>query len=169
MRFRIWCGLLFLPFLLVTLLAVCASAWPAEATIVPGRGMARVRLWMTEPQVRDRLGAPLAITRTRGSLGFLVTRLHYRQVEVDLQRLDGKRVVVRILTMRRGERTRSGVGVGSPLAAVQRLGGVHCWWEGNRHYCGIGSRERPLGRFTMFWIGANQRVTLISVSLTVNS
>jgi hypothetical protein len=171
MRCRICRGLFFPRLLAVALLAVCVIARPAAATIVPGRGIAGVSLWMTEPHLRERLGAALEITRTRGALGFLVTRLHYRQVNVDLQRLGGKRVVVRILTTRPGERTQSGVGVGvgSRLAAVQRLRGVHCWWEGNAHYCRIGSRERPLNRFTIFWINAHQRVSLVSVSLVVNS
>jgi len=151
------------------LMASLALLAPASATIVPGRGMAGIGLRMTEAQVRATLGAPLRITRTRGALGFVVTRMHYRLIDVDLQRLSGKPVVILVLTTHAGERTASGVGVGSPVAAVQRLPGVHCWWEGGAHYCGIGSRAKPGSRFTMFWISARQRVTLVSVSLVVNS
>ena len=68
-----------------------------------------------------------------------------------------------------GEETASRVGVGSTLAAVKRLSGAYCWWEAAAHYCRIGSRAKPLSRLTMFWIGATQRVTLISVSLVMNT
>jgi hypothetical protein len=124
---------------------------------------------MTESQVRARLGEPARITRTRGALGSLVTRLHYRRMDVDLQRLDGQQLVIHILTTHRGEKTASGVGVGSTMTAVERLRGARCWQEGAARYCGIGNRDKPLSHFTMFWIGARHRVTLISVSLIVNS
>jgi hypothetical protein len=128
-----------------------------------------IKLRMTEAQVGARLGAPARITRSRGALGSLVTRLHYRRLDVDLQRLGGSFVVTRVLTTRQGEETASGVGVGSTLAAVKRLRGAYCWWEAPAHYCRIGSRAKPLSRLTMFWIGEKQRVTLVSVSLVVNN
>jgi hypothetical protein len=155
--------------LAAALIASVVLVAPASATIVPGRGMAGVGLRMSETQARAKLGAPVQIRRTLGALGFLVTRLHYRLIDIELQRLGSKRVVIRILTTHPGERTASGVGVGSPLAAVQRLPRAHCWWEGGVHYCGIGSRAKPGSRFTMFWISARQRVALVSVSLVVNS
>jgi hypothetical protein len=151
------------------LLSAAAAAATASAAIIPGRGIAGVALRMTEAQVRAQLGAPLRITRTRGALGFVVTRLHYARVDVDLQRLADRPVVVRVLTTKAGEATASGVGVGSPLVTVERLRGVHCWREASDHYCGVGARNTPLGRFTLFWIGANARVTLVAVSLNVNS
>jgi hypothetical protein len=95
--------------------------------------------------------------------------MHYRRIDVDLQRLDGRLAVISVLTTRPAERTESAVGVGSPIAAVERLAGAYCWWEASTRYCGIGRRNKPLSRFTMFWIGADRRVTLISVSLIVNS
>ena len=144
-------------------------ASPVAAVIVPGQGMAGIRLRMSESQVRARLGEPPRITRTRGALGYLVTRLHYPRVDVDLQKLDGHPLVIHILTTHPGERTASGVGVGSTMTAVERLRGARCWREGANRYCGIGNRAKPLSHFTMFWIGAKQRVTLISVSLVVNS
>ena len=142
-------------------------ASPVAAVIVPGQGMAGIRLRMSESQAR--LGEPLRITHTRGALGNLVTRLHYPRVDVDLQKLAGQLLVIRILTKHPGERTASGVGVGSRMTAVEQLRGARCWQEGISRYCGIGDRAKPLGRFTMFWIGAKQRVTLISVSLVMNS
>lgn len=144
------------------------AAAPAAAMIDPGIGMGGVSLRMTEAQVEARLGAPLEITRTRGALGFLVTRLHYPRLDVDLQQLANRPVVIRVLTIKPGEATASGVGVGSPLAAVNRLPGVHCWLEASARFCGIGERE-PLRPFTLFWFGTNARVTLIEISLNVNS
>jgi hypothetical protein len=49
------------------------------------------------------------------------------------------------------------------------MNGVHCWWEATSHYCAVGNRMKPLSRLTLFWIGPKQRVTLVSVSLVVNS
>jgi hypothetical protein len=147
---------------------LCLAA-PAAATIVPGREIAGVNLRMTERQVRAALGAPVRITRWRGALGVLVTRLRYRLLAVDLERLNHRPIVIKVLTSRRDERTASGVGVGASVAAVKRLPGARCWWEGSAHYCGMGNRNKPLSRFTMFWIGRTQRVTSISVSLIVNS
>jgi hypothetical protein len=158
--------------LLRTGLALVVSlcfATPAVAMIHPGRGIAGVSLWMTESQVRATMGAPLQITRWRGALGSPVARFHYRRLDVDLQRLNTKPVVIRILTTRAAERTASGVGVGSRLAAVERLRGARCFREGSTRYCRIGSRDKPLSPFTMFWLGSDRRVTLVSVSLTVNA
>ena len=66
----------------LALIASVALVAPASASIVPGRGMAGVGLRMSETQVRARLGAPTRITRTRGALGFVVTRLHYQLIDV---------------------------------------------------------------------------------------
>jgi hypothetical protein len=139
------------------------------AVIVPGQGMAGIRLRMSENQVRARLGEPLRLTHTLGALGNLVTRLRYPRVDVDLPKLGGRPLVIRILTTHPGERTASGVGVGSTMTAVEQLRGARCWQESGSRYCGIGDRAKRLSRFTMFWIGAKRRVTLISVSLDVNS
>lgn len=144
------------------------AAGPAAARIVPGHGIGGVRLRMTQAQVQARLGPPRRITHTRGALGFLVTRLHYLNITVDLQRLTRQPVVIRVLTTKRGETTASGVGVGSPLTAVQRLRRVRCWVEAGSRYCGIGERK-PLQPFTLFWIGAREQVTLVEISLNVNS
>ena len=155
------------------LLGACLIAlWPAAsaaASVVPGEGIAGVRLRMTESQVRARLGPPVRVTTTKGALGFVVTRLHYRSLDVDLQRLDRRPVVIRVLTTRRRERTPSGLGVGSTLAAVLRLPGVRCSTQPPLRYCGVGRLNAPLGRFTLFWIGARGRVTTVSVALTVDS
>jgi hypothetical protein len=150
-------------------LAALAFAAPATAAVVPGQGIAGVELRMTEAQVRAAVGPPLRVTRSRGALGLLVTRLHYRGLDVDLQRLDGQAVVTRAIATRAGERTRSGVGVGSSLAAVRRLPGVRCWSEGADRYCGSGDRNTPLARVTIYSIGAHDRVTRIVVGLVVSS
>jgi hypothetical protein len=131
--------------------------------------MAGITLRMSGNKVRTILGVPVRTTKWRGALGNLVIRLHYRRVVVDLERLQRIPVVIRVLTMLPGERTASGVGVGSPRASVEGLKGAHCWREGSANYCGIGNRNKPGSPFTMFWIGPKQRVTLISVSLSVNS
>jgi hypothetical protein len=131
--------------------------------------MAGVRLRMTEGQVRANLGTPLRITRTRGALGSVVMRMHYRRVDVDL-RLHVRPVVIRVLTTRPGERTASGVGVGSAISAAARLTGAHCWWQAvSTRYCEIGNPNEPLSGFTLFLSGVNERVTMISIALALNS
>ncbi|MGH3009881.1 MAG: hypothetical protein ACRDLM_10830 [Gaiellaceae bacterium] len=144
------------------------AAGPASARVVPGHGIAGVTLRMTQAQVHARLGPPLGITQTRGALGFLVTRLHYPRLDVDLQKLATRAVVMSVLTSKPGETTASGVGVGSAIAAIKRLRGARCWTEAGSRYCGIGDRT-PLHPSTLFWIGTNAHVTLIEVSLNVNS
>jgi hypothetical protein len=148
--------------------AVLVVATSATAAIVPGRGLAGVELRMTEPQVLATLGAPASTTRSRGALGVLVTRFHYPRLDVDVENLDGTPLVVRAVTTRPNERTASGVGVGSTLAAVERLRGARCWSEAAARYCRIGSASKPLSRVTVFWI-EKQRVALVSVALAVNS
>jgi hypothetical protein len=128
-----------------------------------------IKLRMTEAQIQARLGIPARIRRSRGALGILVTRLHYPRLDIELQRFGGRLVVTRLLTARPGETTASGIGVGSTLASLKRMNGVYCWWDAAAHYCRIGSPATPLSRLTMFWIGAKQRVTLVSVSLVVNN
>jgi len=143
---------------------------PAGATIVPGRGLGGVNLGMTASEVRAALGPPRTITRTRGALGFLVTRLHYDRLTVDLQTLHRVPVVVRILTTTPGEETRSGIGVGSPIAAAARLPQAHCFNQApTERYCRIGDAKRPLSRFTLFESTRDRKVTLVEVAFVVNS
>jgi len=145
-------------------------ALPAGATIVPGQGLEGVKLGMTASEVRAALGPPRAITRTRGALGFLVTRLHYDRLTVDLQRLNRVPVVIRVLTTKAGEQTRSGIGVGSPVAAAARLPGAHCYTQTpTERYCLIGNAKRPLSRFTVFESTRDRKITLVEVALAVNS
>jgi len=160
-----WCRRLFG----AVCLTVACLAGPAAATIVPGQGIAGVRLDMTEVQVHAILGPPGRVTRSRGALGTVVTRLHYPRIDVDLQRVAGKKpVVVRVVTTTPRERTPSGVGVGSRLGAVARLSGSRCWAEGTTRYCAVGRRNRPLDRFTLFWLGDGGRVTRVVVALVVD-
>ena len=100
---------------------------------------------MSEIQVRAKLGAQCGSRGHCALLDFVVTRLHYRLLDIDFQRLEGKPVVIRVLTTHAGERTASGSG---RLARRSR---------------------KPGSRFTMFWISARQCVALVSVSLVVKS
>jgi hypothetical protein len=89
--------------------------------------------------------------------------MYYRGLEVDVERINGRLVVMRILTTRRDERTASGVGVGSSHHAVRRLRGVSC----DRRYCFVATERKPVGSFTMFWLDGKSRVRLVSISLAV--
>jgi len=120
------------PHAAIAAIGLLALAAPAAATIVPGEGMAGVSLRMTAGEVRGRLGAPERIRTWHGALGTLVTRFRYAWGDVDLEALrpHAPPVVIRLSTSRVGEKTASGVGVGSSLSIVGRLHAVRCWWEG---------------------------------------
>jgi hypothetical protein len=120
-------------FLFVGLLAagLVASA-TARATIVPQRGIAGVRLDMTQKQVRAKLGAPPRMRRFRNDFG-PVTVFTYPRVVVTFQ---GHRSVTGLRTTSPLERTPGGVGVGSTEAQVKaRVPSVKCRNEFGIRHC----------------------------------
>jgi hypothetical protein len=144
-------------------LVAASSAATTSAAIRPGYGLAGVQLWMTEAKVRARLGPPRHVATSLSALGVPVTQMYYRGLEVDVQRIKGRLVVMRVLTTRRNERTASGVGVGSSGRAVRRLRGAHC----DRRYCQVNTVRKPVFSFTMFWFDRKDRVRMVSISLAV--
>lgn len=122
---------------------------------------------MTEAQVRTTLGAPRSVSVSRGPLGVHVRRLRYPLLVVDLQRLSGQPVVVRLQTSSRRVRTAAGIGVGSRVERLQMLAGLVCNLDPGGGDCQIGDPNRRLSRVTTFSF-AHDRVTLVSVALAVN-
>jgi hypothetical protein len=109
----------------VALAAVCAGAVgvrsdAADLRIAPGRSIGKVRLGMTQPQVRATMGTPRSIVRRRGGFGRSIVEYEYGFAEYVVRFLGrpGRLRVVRVATTLRRERTREGLGVGWPERAV---------------------------------------------------
>jgi hypothetical protein len=91
-----------------------------DLRIAPGRSIGKVRLGMTEAQVRRAMGRPRSVVRRRGGFGLSTVEYEYGFAEYAVRffgRADRLRVV-RVATTLRRERTREGLGVGSPESAV---------------------------------------------------
>jgi hypothetical protein len=101
-------------------LALAAAASPA---ISVGRGIAGVRLGMSQSSVRARLGKPVRVVHGRNEFG-PYTELRYRGYVAALQ---GKARVTSIVTTLARERTPGGIGVGSSWSQVRsKVAGVRC-------------------------------------------
>jgi len=119
-------------------------ALAASAVIIPQRGLAGLRLGMTQAKVRSVLGEPGRVVRGSNEFG-AYTEFVYRSLRVSFQ---GNASVTNLRTTRRSERTKSGVGVGSSEVELRRkVGGIRCRTE-------FGFRHCFLGRFL-----AGRRVT----------
>src|SRR3954449_5549200 len=120
---------------LACLTALFAAA-PAAAVIRPQKGMAGVRLGMTQTQMRDRLGVPTRVKQAMNDFGPLTQFFYPHSITVTFQ---GNRRVTGISTRGRTEKTERGVGVGSAESAVrQKVGHVHCETIAGTHTCHVG-------------------------------
>jgi hypothetical protein len=103
--------------------AVTAAARTgADLRITPGKSIGKVKLGMTELQVRATMGRPRSIVRRRAGFGRSIVEYEYGFAEY-VVRFFGPRDrlrVVRVGTTLRQERTREGLGVGSAERAVLR-------------------------------------------------
>jgi hypothetical protein len=131
--------------LIAAALAVGAFAEPAAAKVTFA-GIGDVRLSMSEAEVNDALGTPSASKPARNPDA---VTLHYprRKLEVLLHR--GQDRVVGVYTTSRGQRTSSGLGVGSSSPVLRaRLRGEKCGAAQRTVLCSV---ERD-GRVMDFWI-----------------
>jgi hypothetical protein len=93
--------------------ATAGARSDANAVIRHGVGIGKVRLGMTEAQVRAALGKPSSTLDEAGSFGRRTHELQY-DGSAWLVRLGGRPLrVVQVATTLRRERTREGLGVGS--------------------------------------------------------
>ncbi len=95
--------------------AALAAAVPVGAAIVVGKGIAGVRLGMSQAAVRAKLGAPRQVLHRTNELGSY-TELRYSGYVVDFQ---GDDKATAIVTTKASERTAAGVGVGSTWGQVR--------------------------------------------------
>ena len=146
-------------------LVALALAAPASATIRPQRGMAAVRLGMTQSEMRMILGAPTHVRQGLNDFGPYTQFLYPGSIRVTFQ---GNRRVTGISTRGRTERTLRGVGVGSTEAAVRsKVGHVRCETIAGSRTCHVGSFE-PGNRVTVFLIGRRGRVVTVTVGFVLD-
>lgn len=123
------------------LLAVPASA---SAMIQIDKGIAGARLNNTQGQVKAALGKPAKVKHGANDFGHFTQFVYAGKLTVTFQ---GNAKVTAVSEQGKGDRTASGVGVGSKEAAVKKLKGIKC--ENI-----VGSRHCHTGSFT-----AGKRVT----------
>jgi hypothetical protein len=136
-----------------TLFALAAA--PASATIVVNRSIAGVKLNMTQQQVLDRLGSP-SRDITNQALDTIYT-YSKRGLKVTFRPHGATNNVTLIDVYRKGQRTASGVGVGSTYAAVRGgVPGVRCERAPNprQRWCSVRSGRKV----TTFVISSKRRV-----------
>jgi hypothetical protein len=114
----------------LALVASASAATQRDALIRPGVGIGKVRLGMTLAQVRAAWGRPQALTITPHQRGGRTIELQYdfAAYVVTLIGLPERERVASVATTLAKEKTRQGLGPGSPERRVQRLlrGGLRC-------------------------------------------
>jgi hypothetical protein len=146
-------------------LAALIAAAPAGAVIRPQKGMAGVRLDMTQTQMRDVLGEPTRTKQGQNDFGPFTQFIYPHSITVTFQ---GNRRVTGIITRGRTEKTERGVGVGSTETAVhQKVGHVHCETISGSHMCHVGSFDAG-HRVTVFLISKTGRVVSVTVGFVLD-
>jgi hypothetical protein len=144
---------------------VLAAAAPAAAFIRPQKGMAGVRLDMTQQEMRDVLGTPMHVKQGANDFGPYTQFIYPHSITVTFQ---GNRRVTGISTKGRTEKTERGVGVGSPESAVRaKVGHVHCETIVHSRTCHVGS-FKPGHRVTVFLISKSGRVSTVTVGFVLD-
>jgi hypothetical protein len=101
------------------LLAASAAAAPAHDMVIrPAVGIGKVRLGMSLADVRRVWGSPQAVTRGQRTVEL---QYDFAAYVVTLAGRRGRERVVSIGTTLARERTREGIGVGSPEARLRRV------------------------------------------------
>lgn len=143
-------------------LSFVALSPSAMATIKVGRGMAGVRMNMTQAQVRAVLGEPRKIERTTNDFGPHVSFVYAGKLRVGFQ---GGENVSNITTTGTAERL-NGVGVGSTERAADRLRGFRCKTYFEFRTCYAGSFEP--GRIVTDFVIRRGKVVRASVGRVID-
>jgi hypothetical protein len=109
--------------------ASAADAPDVQQRIVPGQAIGKVRIGMTLKQVKAVLGQPESVIR-RERRSFTRTWVEYSwnftSWRVGFEVYRGTYKVVAIRSSIRGEKTKEGVGYGTPGQRVQQVYGTQC-------------------------------------------
>ena len=145
--------------------AVLLAVAPAQAVIRPQKGMAGVRLGMSQTQMRGVLGTPTRTKQGMNDFGPYTQFIYPHSITVTFQ---GNRDVTGISTRGRTEKTERGVGVGSTETAVrEKVGHIHCETISGTHTCHVGSFLAG-HRVTVFLISKHGFVVSITVGFVLD-
>jgi hypothetical protein len=145
--------------------ALLVAPVSAPALVQVDEGIAGARLGNSRAEVRAALGRPAAIRTGTNEFGRYVEYRFAGEVRVFFQ---GRRRVSAVDTTGRGDRTASGVGVGSSERAVRRgVPGVRCETIEGTRACFTGAFE-PGRRVTSFLLGADGRVERVAVGIVID-
>jgi len=143
---------------LAFVVAALGLAESAGATIVPQKGIAGVRLGMSQAKVRSVLGKPASTKHGSNDFG-VYTTFRYSRLAITFQ---GNTAATSMSTTRRSEKTATGVGVGSTEARVRSgVKGVTCKTEFGSRHCYLGAFL--IGRRVTDFLIKNGRVTRVNV------
>ena len=147
---------------LVVLALLAASALmpsqDANARIVPGKGLAGLRLDMTKKEVRAKLGRPDEVRKK--DVGYSLTVFVYRKQRLYVDFASRGRVL-HLTSRSPRERTRDGLGVGSTLREVRAARPkIYCQVSDGVGFCSDTYRDTWIALTFKF---KNSRVTSTSV------
>ena len=152
-------------FALVPALLLVFWAGSAQAIIRPQKGMAGVRLDMTQAQMRTVLGNPTTVKQGVNDFGAYTQFLYPRKITVTFQ---GNQHVTGISTKGRTERTARGVGVGSTENDVEsKVTHARCDTIAGVRTCHVGQFE-PGRRVTVFLMSKRGHVSTVTVGFVVD-
>jgi hypothetical protein len=123
----------------IALLGACALALTqapgALALIQLDKGISGVRIGNTKAQVKASLGNPRKSKAGRNEFGSFVQYSYAGGITVTFQ---GEDRVSSVVTTGLGDRTSSGIGVGSDEASVKNISGIKCENIGSSRSCHTG-------------------------------
>lgn len=149
-------------------LALLLLAAPAGAVIVPQQGIGGVKLRMTRAQVVAAKGKPDVEKVTHNEILGRTRMMRYGRTRIGFNGDSASATVVGIFTTARGQRTRSGVGVGSTQAEVEAgVAGIACKDEFGVNHCWKG--DFTIGqRVTDFRLTDNDKVRSVTVGFVID-
>jgi hypothetical protein len=159
--------------LLLTALFLLALAAPASAVIVPGKGMAGVKLQDCQQRVIDVIGPPDRTFGKQDVFGFVSTYWYNaRGLKLEFRRGPGECLVLSsIRTTKAEERTKEGVGKGTLRKTLRKkLKGEKCrtFKQPKRiRICWLGSFT-PSKPITEFRIDSKGRVNNVRVATVID-
>jgi hypothetical protein len=138
---------------------------PASALIRPQKGMAGVRLDMTQAQMRKVLGDPSSVKQGFNDFGGYTQFLYPHSITVTFQ---GNQHITGISTKSRSERTARDVGVGSTENdVVSKVTHARCDTIAGVRTCHVGS-FKPGSRVTVFLMSRRGHVSTVTVGFVVD-